>query len=60
MDVSNTLHAYEIDSLLAMKLHNYFAKELDAKATILNITGCSRFESVDMRVAKKSYLVPFL
>lgn len=54
MDVSKPLHAYGVDSLLAVELRNYFAKEFNANVAIFDITGGSSFETVGMTVARKS------
>ncbi len=56
MDTSKALHTYGVDSLLAVELRNYFAKELDADMAIFDIMGGSSIESVSMLVTKKSRL----
>lgn len=54
MDTSKPLHTYGVDSLLAVELRNYFAKEMDADMAIFDIMGVSSIESVGMLVARKS------
>lgn len=56
MDTSKPLHTYGVDSLLAVELRNYFAKELDADMAIFDIMGGSSIESVSMLVTRKSSL----
>ena len=58
MDITKPLHAYGVDSLLAVELRNYFAKELSADVAIFDITGSSSFEAVGMTVARKSQFCP--
>lgn len=54
LDTTKPLHAYGVDSLLAVELRNYFAKEFSADVTVFEISGDSSFEAVSMTVAKKS------
>ena len=54
MDTSKPLHTYGVDSLLAVELRNYFAKEMDADMAIFDIMGGSSIESISMLVARKS------
>lgn len=57
-DVSKPLHAYGVDSLLAVELRNYFAKEMNADVAIFDIMGGSSFETISMTVARKSQFCP--
>ena len=54
MDASKPLHAYGVDSLLAVELRNHFAKEMDADVAIFDIMGASSIEAVSLTVARKS------
>ena len=56
LDTSQALHAYGVDSLLAVELRNYFTKELDADLAIFDIMGGSSIESVSVVMARKSGL----
>ena len=54
LDTTKPLHAYGVDSLLAVELRNFFAKELGADVAVFDITSGSSFEAVSMVVARKS------
>ncbi|KAH6676266.1 hypothetical protein B0J14DRAFT_432110, partial [Halenospora varia] len=54
LDVTKTLQAYGVDSLLAVELRNYFAKEFSADVAVFDITGTASFNEVGALVAKKS------
>lgn len=54
LNTTKPLHAYGVDSLLAVELRNYFAKEFGADVTVFEISGGSSFEAVSITVAKKS------
>ncbi|KAL9074826.1 MAG: hypothetical protein Q9161_001964 [Pseudevernia consocians] len=54
MDTSKPLHTYGVDSLLAVELRNYFAKEMEADMAIFDIMGGSSIDSVSMLVSRKS------
>ena len=54
IDVSKALHAYGVDSLLAVELRNFFTKELGADVAIFEIMGGASFETVSGTVARKS------
>lgn len=58
IDTSKPLHVYGVDSLLAVELRNYFAKELSADVPVFDITGGASFEVVGMTVARKSQFCP--
>ncbi len=57
LDTSRPLHTYGVDSLLAVELRNYLAKEMDADVTIFDIMGGASFQKVSATVAQKSQLV---
>lgn len=54
IDTSKPLHAYGVDSLLAVELRNYFAKELGADVAIFDLMGGASFAAVGMTVASQS------
>ena len=54
LDTSKPLHAYGVDSLLAVELRNFFAKELGADVAVFDITSGENFEAVSMIVARRS------
>lgn len=54
VDTSKPLHAYGVDSLLAVELRNYFAKELGADVAIFDLMGGASFATVGMTVASRS------
>lgn len=54
IDTSKPLHAYGVDSLLAVELRNYFAKELGADVIIFDLMGGPSIEAVSVTMAKKS------
>lgn len=54
IEVSKTLQTYGVDSLLAVELRNYFAKDFNADIAVFDITGSASFEDVRLTVAKKS------
>ena len=56
IDISKPLHAYGVDSLLAVELRNYFAKELSADVAIFDLMGGPSIGAVTLTVAKKSTL----
>lgn len=56
IDTSKPLHAYGVDSLLAVELRNYFAKELSADVAIFDLMGGASIDAVALTVAKKSTL----
>ena len=54
LDTAKPLHAYGVDSLLAVELRNYFAKELSADVAIFDIMGAASIDAVSLTVARKS------
>ena len=57
IDVSKPLHSYGVDSLLAVELRNYFAKEMGADLAIFEIMDGSNFRAVSVTVTRKSRFV---
>nr|ANM86508.1 putative type I PKS [Cladonia uncialis subsp. uncialis] len=53
-DTSKPLHSYGVDSLLAVELRSWFAKELKADVVIFEIMGGASFAAVAAVVASKS------
>ncbi|MCJ1398963.1 hypothetical protein MMC11_002164 [Xylographa trunciseda] len=54
LDTTKPLHKYGVDSLLAVELRNYFAKELSADVAIFDIMGGTSIDVVGVTVARKS------
>lgn len=54
LDPSRPLHVYGVDSLLAVELLNYFAKEMGVDLAIFDITNGSSFQAISLTVARKS------
>lgn len=54
IDIGRPLHAYRVDSLLAVELRNWFAKEMSADVAIFNIMGGSSIAAVSITVAENS------
>lgn len=54
IDTSKPLHSYGVDSLLAVELRGWFAKELKADVAIFEIMGGASFAAVAAAVASKS------
>ena len=54
IDATKPLHAYGVDSLLAVELRNWFAKELAADVAIFDIMGGVSIAGVGVTVAGKS------
>jgi hypothetical protein len=56
IDTSKPLHLYGVDSLLAVELRSWFAKELKSDVAIFEIMGGGSFLRVAATVASKSQL----
>ena len=54
IDVSTPMHVYGVDSLVAVELRNWFAKEMGADVAVFSIMGGATFTAVGMLVAEKS------
>ena len=54
IETAKPLHAYGVDSLLAVELRNWFAKEMGANVAIFDIMGAASFEAVGLVVVGKS------
>ncbi|TVY80408.1 Highly reducing polyketide synthase azaB [Lachnellula suecica] len=56
IDVTKPLHAYGVDSLLAVELRNWFAKEIKADLAVFDIMGASSIVSVGALAAGRAQL----
>jgi hypothetical protein len=56
IDIYKPLHAYGVDSLLAVELRNWIAKEFRADVAIFETLGGSTFSSLDLLIAGRSTL----
>lgn len=54
IDTSKPLHAYGVDSLLAVELRNHFAKEMSADGAIFDRMGGPSIDAVSLTVTKES------
>lgn len=54
IDTSKPLHAYGVDSLLAVELRNYFAQELSADVAIFDHMSGPSIDAESLTVAKES------
>lgn len=54
LDPSKPLNFYGVDSLLAVELRNYFAKEMGVDLAIFEIMNDANFQAVSTKVAQKS------
>ena len=54
IDTAKSLHAYGVDSLLAVELRNYFANKLSADVAIFDLMGGASIDVVSLTFAKKS------
>lgn len=54
VDARKPLHSYGVDSLLAVELRNWLAKEFSAEIPVFEILGGSTFSSVGLMVAARS------
>jgi hypothetical protein len=57
LDLSNPMHAYGMDSLVAVELRNWFKWKLKAEVAVFEILGNATFEDIGMLVAGKSQVV---
>jgi len=53
-DPAKALHAYGVNSLMAVELRNWFAKEWNADVAIFDIMGAPNLTAVSVTVAGKS------
>lgn len=58
LETSRPLHAYGIDSLTAVELRSWLAKELGAEVSVFDITNNSSIAQLAVVAAKKSSLAP--
>ncbi|PYI32692.1 putative polyketide synthase [Aspergillus indologenus CBS 114.80] len=56
MDASKPLHQYGVDSLVAVELRSWFAKELQAEMAVFDILGGATLTSVAQMATSKSKL----
>ncbi|MCJ1262836.1 hypothetical protein MMC22_002706 [Lobaria immixta] len=54
VDPNKPLHAYGVDSLLAVELRNWFAKEMNADVTIFDVMGSTSITALGIIVAANS------
>lgn len=54
VDARKPLHSYGVDSLLAVELRTWLAREFGADVPVFEILGASTFESVGLAVAARS------
>ena len=54
VDIDKPLHAYGVDSLLAVELRNWIAKEFQADVAVFEALGGSTFSTLGMLVAGRS------
>ncbi|KAL9045613.1 MAG: hypothetical protein Q9214_001371 [Letrouitia sp. 1 TL-2023] len=54
VDIDKPLHAYGVDSLLAVELRNWFAKEFQADVAVFETLGGATFSTLGMLVAGRS------
>ncbi|KAE8372689.1 hypothetical protein BDV26DRAFT_273649 [Aspergillus bertholletiae] len=57
LDASKTMHAYGVDSLVAVELRNWFKWKLEAEVAVFEILGNATFEDIGKLVASKSQVV---
>ena len=57
LDASKAMHAYGVDSLVAVELRNWFKWKLEAEVAVFEILGNATFEDIGTLVAGKSQLV---
>ena len=54
VDIGKPLHAYGVDSLLAVELRNWFGKDVGAEVAIFDIMGVQSIAEVAALVAGRS------
>jgi hypothetical protein len=54
VDIEKPLHAYGVDSLLAVELRNWIAKEFQADVAVFETLGGSTFISLGLLIVKRS------
>lgn len=57
LDAAKPLHAYGVDSLVAVELRSWIAKELKAEVSVFDMTNASSISQVATTAAEKSKLV---
>lgn len=57
ISTSKPIHAYGIDSLVAVELRNWLSMELKSELTIFDLTGSDPISEVSKKIASRSKLV---
>ncbi|KAI9662567.1 MAG: putative secondary metabolism biosynthetic enzyme [Bathelium mastoideum] len=57
IDIKKPLHAYGVDSLVAVELRTWFAKEIAAEVAVFDIMGGSSLQQLATLAARRSSLV---
>jgi len=57
IDSSKPIHAYGVDSLLAVEMRNWLKRELDADLAVFDIMGAESILGMSKEVARRSALV---
>ena len=57
LDSAQAMHAYGVDSLVAVELRNWFAQKLQADVAVFEILGATSFDDIGALVAGKSSIV---
>lgn len=58
IDTSRPLHAYGIDSLVAVELGHWIHKELQSNATLFDLMSSSPLTVLSKKIAAKSTAIP--
>lgn len=58
MSADKSIHAYGVDSLVAVELRNWLSMELKTELTIFDLTGSEPISEVSKKIAGRSKLVP--
>jgi hypothetical protein len=60
LDSSKAMHAYGVDSLVAVELRNWFKYKLEAEVAVFEVLGDATFKDIGTLVAGKSKIVTAL
>ncbi|KAB8264716.1 hypothetical protein BDV32DRAFT_145394 [Aspergillus pseudonomiae] len=58
INTDKPIHAYGVDSLVAVELRNWLSMELKSELTIFDLTGSDPISEVTKKIASRSKLVP--